>query len=96
MRGSAPHYSLLKVTRHLLSDGTCAEGHWEQREQEAGQEGRAVPGSPGPSLVSHQAAGVTTSSLERGPAGAVHLDLPVTCARGTWKMPGQRHLLYAP
>ena len=62
---SAPHCSSLKVTRHLLSADIHAEGYWEQREQEIGQEGRAVLGTPVPSCISHQAAGVTSGGLKR-------------------------------
>lgn len=53
--GSAPHCSSLKVTRHLLSADIHAEGHWEQGEQEMGQEGRGGPGQF-PPPTSHQAA----------------------------------------
>ena len=53
----------LLLQREFLLRGFT--GCWEQREQEIGQEGRAVLGTPVPSRISHQAAGVTSGGLKR-------------------------------
>lgn len=107
--GPAAHLGLtelgapLLMTAQYTSLGTLFQmAHWGTHTVQVGG-GRAVPGTPGPSLVSHWAAGVTSGHLVRVKAGTLHLNSTVrpqnAFSCGIWEMSGQdqgKSLLYAP
>lgn len=86
--GSAPHCGSLKGCFQLtyMQRDTRNRGNTRQ--------GRREGQSWAPGCRSH------LWRPQESPAGAMHSNLPTrpqnACGCGTWKLPGQRHLLYAP